>query len=108
MHIDAIYDQGRLEFQRAIKLKHQRLLVRVEIPDQEIIEAPAPPTLPDYDLGDFAPGIREKVQLMAALAERARHDPLPEAPGAESEEERQRWAAVELRNTSRAEQGRMP
>jgi len=80
MHIDAIYDRGRLEFQRPITLKHQRLRVRVEIPDQEIIEAPPPPTLPAYDLADFAPDIREKVERMAALAEQARHAPLPETP----------------------------
>jgi len=42
MHIDAIYDQGRLEFQRPITLKHQRVRVRVEIPDQEIIDVPTP------------------------------------------------------------------
>jgi len=38
MQIDAIYDQGRLEFQRPVTLKHQRLRVRVGIPDQEIIQ----------------------------------------------------------------------
>ncbi|MBK1646818.1 hypothetical protein CKO25_19695 [Thiocapsa imhoffii] len=42
MHIEAIYDQGRLEFQSSITLKHQRFRVRVEIPDQEIIDAPTP------------------------------------------------------------------
>ncbi|MEA3640966.1 MAG: hypothetical protein VBE63_13615 [Lamprobacter sp.] len=44
MQIDAIYDQGRLEFQRPVTLKHQRLRVRVEIPNQEMIEAQSGPT----------------------------------------------------------------
>lgn len=108
MHIDAIYDQGRLEFQRPITLKHQRVRVRVEIPDQEIIDAQAP--LPTYDLADFPPDIRDKVERMATMAEQARQKALPASAtlAPESEEEQQRWAAVELRNASRAEQGRIP
>lgn len=109
MHIEAIYDQGRLEFQRPVTLKHQRLRVRVEIPDQEIIDAQAP-TLPTYELADFPAEIRDKVQRMTAIAEQARREALPASAtaDADSEEAQQRWAAVELRNASRAEQGRMP
>jgi len=108
MHIEAIYDQGRLEFQRPVMLKHQRLRVRVEIPDQEILDAPAD-VLPRYDLADFSPNIRDKVERMAAIAEQAKQEPLPaSATAAASEEEQQHWATVELRNASRAEQGRIP
>ena len=42
MLIDAIYDQGRLEFESPVTLKHQRIRVRVEIPDQEIIDVQTP------------------------------------------------------------------
>jgi len=107
MQIDAIYDQGRLEFQRPVTLKHQRIRVRVEIPDQELVEHQAP-SLPTYDLADFPPEIRAAVERMAEIAEQARHVTLPASATAESEEEQQRWAAIELRNASRAEQGRMP
>lgn len=107
MHIEAIYDQGRLEFQHSITLKRQRFRVRVEIPDQEIAD-PMPPAVPTYDLADFPPEIRDRVRLMAAVAEEARRGFLPRTEGEESEEERQRWAAVEFRLASRREQERLP
>ncbi|MFB1490719.1 MULTISPECIES: hypothetical protein [unclassified Thiocapsa] len=107
MQVEAIYNQGRLEFQTSLKLKHQRFRVRVEIPDQEIADTltPIPPT---YDLADFPPEVREKVAKMAAIAEDARQPPEPQTHVEESEEERQRWAAADLRNASRLEQGRTP
>jgi len=107
MQVEAIYDQGRLEFQIALNLRHQRFPVRVEIPDQEIADSlkPAPHA---YDLEDFSPEVRERVAKMAAIAEGARHQPLSPVQVEESEEERQRWAAVELRNATRREQGRPP
>ena len=107
MQIEAIYDQGRLEFQSAVTLKHQRFRVHVEIPDQEIA-GPMPPTLPTYDPADFPPEIRDRVRKLAAVAEEAHRQFVPEIVSAESEEERQHWAAVELRLASRREQGRLP
>ncbi|MCC7279929.1 MAG: hypothetical protein IT487_16650 [Chromatiaceae bacterium] len=107
MQIEAIYDQGRLEFQSTVTLKHQRFRVRVEIPDQEIA-SPIPLALPTYDPADFPPEIRDRVRRMAAVAEEAQRLFVPEIVSAESEEERQRWAAVELRHASRREQGRLP
>ncbi|MBK5970198.1 MULTISPECIES: hypothetical protein [Thiorhodovibrio] len=107
MQIDAIYDQGRLEFQRSLTLKHQRFLVRVEIPDQEIAN-PTLFALPTYDLANFSPEIRAKVESMAAVVQDARCRFLPPTDGEESEEERQRWAAMELRLAARREQGRLP
>ncbi len=38
MEIEAIYDQGRLEFISPIHLKNRRIRVKVEIPDEEIEE----------------------------------------------------------------------
>lgn len=107
MQIEAIYDQGRLEFQTSVKLKHQRFRVRVEIPDQEIAE-PAPQAPPVYDLAEFPAEVRERVARMAAIADEARHQPLPRLDGEESEDERQRWAAAELRRASQREPGRLP
>ncbi len=98
MQIEAIYDHGRLEFQSAVTLKQQRFHVRVEIPDQEIA-GPLPPALPTYDLADFPPEIRDRVRRMAAVAEEAQRQFVPEIVSAESEEERQRWSAKEGNQT---------
>lgn len=38
MQIDAIYDNGRLKFARPVRFARNRFRVRVEIPEQEIIE----------------------------------------------------------------------
>ncbi len=58
MQVEAIYNQGRLEFQTSLKLKHQRFRVRVDIPDQEIADTPTP-IPPTYDLADFPIEVRE-------------------------------------------------
>ena len=42
MQVEAIYNQGRLEFVQPIKLKHDRLRLVVMVPDDEI---DTPPTL---------------------------------------------------------------
>lgn len=67
-----------------------------------------PLAVPTYDLADFPPEIRERVRSMTAIAEDARHRFPPRTNGEESEEERQRWAAMEFRIASRREQGRLP
>lgn len=36
MQVEAIYDQGRLEFVHPMKLKHDHLRLVVEVPDEEI------------------------------------------------------------------------
>ena len=36
MEIEAIYDHGRLELPKDIRLKHQRFKVRLEIPNEEL------------------------------------------------------------------------
>lgn len=105
MQVEAIYNQGRLEFQTTLKLKHQRFRVSVEIPDQEIADTPTP-VPPAYDLADFPPQVREKVAKMVAIAEDARQQLVPQTSFEESEEDRRRWAAADLRNASRREQAR--
>lgn len=107
MHVEAIYDHGRLELQTSLKLKHQRFRVRVEIPDQEVAD-PVTQTPRTYDLAGFSAEVRDRVAQLAAIAEEARQQPLSQAEVDESEEERHRWAAFELRNASRREQGRTP
>ena len=36
MEVEAIYDQGKLEFVKPLKLKHERVRLFVTIPDDEI------------------------------------------------------------------------
>lgn len=38
MQVDAIYDNGRLQLPSHIQLKHTRLTLRVEVPDDELAE----------------------------------------------------------------------
>ncbi len=37
MQIEAIYDQGRIELTKPLHLRHSRVRVLVEVPDEEII-----------------------------------------------------------------------
>ena len=42
MQVEAIYDQGRLEFAHPLKLKHQRIRLIVDIADDEIVDPSNP------------------------------------------------------------------
>jgi len=46
MQIEAIYDDGKLELTKPLRLKHQRIKVMVEIPDSEIETVGTPYNLP--------------------------------------------------------------
>ena len=37
MQIEAIYDQGRIELAQPLQLRHPRVRVLVEVPDEEVI-----------------------------------------------------------------------
>ncbi len=40
MQLEAIYDDGKLEFCRPVRFAHGRFLVRVEVPEAELMESP--------------------------------------------------------------------
>lgn len=67
MQVEAIYDQGRLEFARPLKLKHQRIRLIVDIADDEIVDPSNP-----YEL--------EPEILAAAAQMRSRLDAIRLAP----------------------------
>lgn len=46
MQIEAIYDQGRLEFAYPLMFKHQRTRLLVEVADDEIVNSPNTYDLP--------------------------------------------------------------
>lgn len=43
MQVEAIYDQGRIELTQPLQLRHPRVRVLVEVPDEEVI----PPVRPE-------------------------------------------------------------
>lgn len=67
MQVEAIYDQGRLEFTHPLKLKHHRIRLIVDIADDEIVD-PANP----YEL--------EPEILVAAAQMRSRLDAIRLTP----------------------------
>lgn len=71
MQLEAIYNQGRLEFIRPVQLKHERIRLTVDIPDEEIL-SPSPTTgegaqAPSYELPP------EVLQLAKTMEERLNH-----------------------------------
>lgn len=67
MQVEAIYEQGRLEFAHPLKLKHQRVRLIVDIADDEIVDPSNP-----YEL--------EPEILAAATQARSRLDAIRLAP----------------------------
>ena len=100
MQVEAIYDQGRLEFVQPMLLKHDRLRLVVEVPDDEIVNPANPYNLP--------PEVLALAQAMVDKFEAIRNAPLPsddELP-ALTPKQLERIEAVELRAQMREEQGR--
>jgi hypothetical protein len=106
VQVEAVYENGRLEFTHPIKLKRDRLTLLVEILDEDIVTDTAE-TFPTYDLNEFPEEIRREVAKMHAINEMASKMRLPACVNEpDSEEQEQRTRAFELRNTLRREQGR--
>jgi hypothetical protein len=106
MQFEAIYNQGRLEFSQPIYFHHHRFLVKIDIPEQEIAQ-PETVTFPSFDLALFSPAVQAEIARLEAIQQKALNQSIAaDKEAEESEEERLRWAAFELRNESRREQGR--
>ena len=79
MQIEAIYDQGRLEFISPVKLKSGRIRVRVEIPEDAIVPLSESQTESGEDTGyTIAESVKEKSREIKAKLDRIRNAPLPE------------------------------
>ncbi len=89
MQVEAIYDHGKLEFSRPLRLRHQRIKVVVEVPDMEIDDSSYLPTPEAQKIADEI-----DKQIDAAL-----NAPLPinEDLPALTEKEKSRIAAFALR-----------
>lgn len=100
MQIEAIYNQGRIEFPKGICFAHPQFKVRIDVPDDEIVNLTDPSDLP-RELRD---------QAKAMLAEMAAIRNAPLLPDEElpvlTPKHLQNIEAFELRAQMRAEQGR--
>ena len=104
MEVEAIYDNGHLEFVQPVELKSTRLRLVVSIPDEEVAQRTE--EYPEYDLADFPESVREELAKWEAVRSKtlARHvaDEVPEL----TEKQKERWKAFAFREALRREQGR--
>ncbi|MFP4063573.1 MAG: hypothetical protein ACLFS2_12350 [Halochromatium sp.] len=94
MHIEAIYDKGRLEFKTPLRLKRDTLTVIVEVPDEAIETAPQ-----DDPCERLPPEVIARAKAMREALDAIRDAPPPpddELP-ALSDKQRQRLDAFALR-----------
>ncbi len=99
MQIEAIYENGKLEFSQPIQLKHSRVRLVVDIPDEEIaVNAPgaAAKEQPSYVLPPEAQALADQ---MEAELNQIRNAPLPQNDELPSltEKQKSRIAAFALR-----------
>ncbi len=103
MQIEAIYDQGNLEFISPVKLKSGRVRVKVVIPDEEVEESPSP----DAQSYELSEDLRLQAREMLVRLRNVRENALREANQREiSQKEKDRMEAFDLRARMREEQGR--
>jgi hypothetical protein len=104
MQLEAIYDNGHLEFVQPVELKSSRLRLMVSVPDEEVAQRPE--VYPEYDLTDFPESVRDELAKWEAVRAKAlaRHvaDDVPEL----TEKQKERWEAFAFREAVRREQGR--
>lgn len=100
MQVEAIYNQGRIEFVQPLRLKHDHVRLVVTVPDEEVETQANPYNLP--------PEVLQRAAEMRTRLDAVRHAPLP--PDEELPEitakQLERIAAFELRAQMRIEQGR--
>ncbi len=104
MEIEAIYDRGKLEFPSYVQLRAQRFRVKVEIPDEAIDTSTD--SLPEYSLADFPEAVQKEVSRMREIRESVMAKPMPPDLPEETEKQKDRREAFELREAARREQGR--
>ena len=99
MLAEAYYHNGKIEFTRNYRFRHNRFKISVEVPDDEI----------DDENGYNLPaGVQAQAQEMLTKLDVIRNAPLPpdSGDGKLTEKQRDRMEAFELRAQLRIEQGR--
>ena len=102
MNVQAIWENGVFRPLQPITIKHTKLTIIV--PDEEI-EAVESEQLPSYDLNQFSEEIRQELARRQLINDLITAMPF-EDNLEETEEQKQRWRAFQLRNALRREQGR--
>lgn len=98
MLAEAYYDNGKIEFTRNYRFKHNRFKLSVEVPDEEVVNENT------YNLPQE---VLIQSQAMLAKLDAIRTSPLPTGNDDElTEKQLQRMEAFELRAQMRIEQGR--
>lgn len=100
LQVEAMYNQGRIEFVEPLRLKHNHVRLVVTVPDEEVEPQINPYSLP--------PELFAQSEAMLEKYEAILHAPLPpdEEPAEISAKQLERIAAFELRAQMRFEQGR--
>ncbi|MFB1490849.1 MAG: hypothetical protein AADX96_26840 [Thiocapsa sp. C3-sup] len=70
MQIEAIYNEGRIELTKPLHLRHSRVRVLVEVPDEEVIAPPVAPDPIDSDPMDQDDLLTEIRQILGPLDRR--------------------------------------
>ncbi len=104
MQVEVIYHHGTLAFKQPLRFRQAYFTMQVEIPEQVI--AAEEVTFPVFDLSVFSAEVRAEIARLEAIQQAAVSQPLSEEDEEETEEQRQRWEAFELRNALYREQGR--
>lgn len=96
MRIEAIYEQGKLEFMHPLQLKHERVKVIVDVPDHEVVFQGAPYELP--------PEVVAMAKEMEERLDRIRNQPLSGADDlpALTDKQLERIEAFDLRDEVRS------
>lgn len=105
MQVEVIYHHGTLAFKQPLRFRQAHFTMQVEIPEQVVVEAEQA-IFPTFDLSLFSAEVRAEIVRLETIQQKAMSQPIAETEETETEEERLRWAAFELRNETRREQGR--
>lgn len=104
MNIQTIWENGVFRPLQPLTIKHAKLTIVV--PDEEIVTSESE-KLPVYDLNDFPVNVREAVLKMKTMRDEILNAPVIDDDfPVETEEQKQRWRAFELRRSLRLEEGR--
>ncbi len=104
MEVEAIYDNGRLEFVQPVEFKSTRLRLVVSIPDEEVVQRTE--DYPEYNLADFPESVREELAEWEAVRAKAFAGQVADEVTELTEKQKERWEAFAFREALRREQGR--
>jgi predicted DNA-binding antitoxin AbrB/MazE fold protein len=104
MQLEAIYDNGHLEFVQPVQLKSTRIRLMVSVPDEEVAQRPE--VYPEYDLTDFPESVQEDLAKWEVVRARALARQVADDAPEMTEKQKERWEAFAFREAVRREQGR--